>query len=67
MISSLINKFINLVIKDNMADEFKIHKEIMQDIEDSNIVVLQMVDYNVVRWEYGFSDYFLENDHILSH
>ncbi len=46
---------------DNMADENTIHKAIMTDIENSQVVVLQMVDYNVGRWEYGFADYFLDN------
>jgi hypothetical protein len=33
--------------------------KLMNDIDSSDIIILQMVDYNVQRWGYGFADYFL--------
>ena len=44
---------------DNKADESMVHKALMKDIENSDVIVLQMVDYNVGRWGYGFADYIL--------
>jgi len=41
------------------TDEQTVRAKLAQDIATSDIVVLQMVDYNVPRWGYGFADYFL--------
>jgi SGNH hydrolase-like domain, acetyltransferase AlgX len=45
-----------------ITDENKIRESLMSDIEMSDVVVLQMVDYNVVRYGYGFPDYYLQNN-----
>ena len=47
---------------DNKADEATVHKALMKDIENSDVIVLQMVDYNVGRWGYGFTDYYLTSN-----
>lgn len=41
------------------ADEAKVRGQVVNDIAQSNIVVLEMVDYNIQRWDYGFADYLL--------
>ncbi len=43
-------------------DEKQIRQFLEKDIEDSSVVVLQMVDYNINRLGYGFSDYFLNSN-----
>ena len=47
---------------DNKADEALVHKALMKDIVNSDVIVLQMVDYNVGRWGYGFADYYLASN-----
>jgi hypothetical protein len=47
------------------AQEETIRRELMEDIRFADIVVLQMVDYNVIRWGYGFPDYLLKQQRLL--
>ena len=47
-------------VADVRSDESTIHKALLKDIIDSDVIVLQMVDYNIGRWGYGFSDYILK-------
>jgi hypothetical protein len=42
------------------AEESVIHEALMKDIASSDVIILQMVDYNVQRWGYGFADYILK-------
>lgn len=52
----------NLTIAaDIKADESAVREDIMKDIANSEVIILEMVDYNVGRWGYGFSDYVLQN------
>ncbi|OUL93531.1 hypothetical protein CA602_00965 [Paraburkholderia hospita] len=44
---------------DVQADEAIVREQVAADIAESNVVVLEMVDYNVQRWDYGFADYLL--------
>jgi hypothetical protein len=46
-------------VADMKADESTIREALMKDIANSDVIVLQMVDYNVGRWGYGFADYIL--------
>jgi len=41
------------------ADEKVVHLTLTDDIATSDVIVLEMVDYNVPRWGYGFVDYFM--------
>jgi hypothetical protein len=41
------------------VSESIIRSELMSDIASSDVVILEMVDYNVNRWGYDFPDYFL--------
>ena len=43
----------------NNSIEGDIQKQIMADITKGDLVILEMVDYNVPRRTYGFADYFL--------
>ena len=40
-------------------DENAIRGDLMQDVVDSDVVVLELVDYNLWRLDYGFADYLL--------
>lgn len=51
-------------LKDKSLDE--IRTQILNDIDESDIVVLEFVDYNIPRWSYGFSDYFLAHQRKFS-
>lgn len=42
-------------------DKQTISDQVMSDIAKSNIIVLQMVDYNIARRNYGFADYFINH------
>ena len=42
------------------VDDKAVQAVLARDIAASDVVILQMVDYNVSRWSYGFADYFLE-------
>jgi hypothetical protein len=46
---------------DVKADEVAVREEVAQDIAKSDVIVLEMVDYNVQRWSYGFADYLLDH------
>lgn len=41
-------------------DDSNTRAKLMNDIAASDVIVLQMVDYNVSRWNYGFADYFID-------
>ena len=45
--------------------ESDIREKLMADIVNSDIVILEMVDYNVSRWGYGFADYFMDMHKLL--
>ncbi|MCX7114400.1 MAG: hypothetical protein NTW08_00570 [Gammaproteobacteria bacterium] len=50
----------SLQIKNNK--ENPVQQSILKDIEKSDIIILEMVDYNVTSWlTYGFADYFLKH------
>ena len=44
---------------DMKVNEALMHEALMRDIEKSDVIVLEMVDYNVPRWGYGFTDFIL--------
>jgi hypothetical protein len=47
---------------DSVETDFNITRsKLMSNISSSDIVILQMVDYNVSRWGYEFPDYFLKH------
>ena len=48
-------------VRDIKADESIVRNELMKDLAESDVIVLQMVDYNVGRWGYGFPDYVLNH------
>lgn len=49
------------VTHDPNTDVAIVRTTLEKDVAASDVVVLQMVDYNVPRWGYGFADYFLEH------
>jgi hypothetical protein len=46
---------------DIRIEESVIREKLAEDIAESDVIILQMVDYNVPRWGYGFADYVLSN------
>jgi hypothetical protein len=40
-------------------DDDPVRKQVLQDLARSDVVLLEMVDYNIGRLGYGFADYFL--------
>jgi len=51
----------DIMAKEQVENQKGIQDAVIRDVLQSDIVILEMVDYNVPRWGYGFSDYFLEN------
>jgi hypothetical protein len=45
---------------DLTSDPAVIQQAVAEDIAKSDLLVLEMVDYNVVRWGYGLADYLLD-------
>ena len=50
-----------VVAPDNHANEAEVRATLTQDIAASDVVVLQMVDYNVIHLGFGLADYLLEH------
>jgi hypothetical protein len=48
------------VDSDLTIDPAVIHQAVAGDIAQSDLLVLEMVDYNVTRWGYGLADYLLD-------
>jgi hypothetical protein len=48
------------VDSDLKIDPAIIHRAVAKDIAQSDLVILEMVDYNVLRWGYGLADYLLD-------
>jgi len=49
------------IAKEQAENPKAIQDAVLSDVALGDIVILQMVDYNVPRLGYGFSDYFLKN------
>jgi hypothetical protein len=47
------------IVADIKASESVVKEALMKDIANSDVIVLEMVDYNLERWGYGFADYIL--------
>lgn len=47
------------------GDDARIQASVYQDMLNSDVVLLQMVDYNIGRWNYGFADYLLNRAPIV--
>ncbi|MEJ0063330.1 MAG: hypothetical protein WDO70_09050 [Alphaproteobacteria bacterium] len=52
--------------EDVTTDEAAVRAELAEDVAASDIIILEMTDYNVSRWGYGFADYVLKNT-LLTH